>query len=358
MKDEITYLGKIINVNSNTVEVEISKKIPSSAPIINGRVFRIGQIGTLVKIVVGQLNIFGIVSSVSNCTSNSDLNIIEPDKGSRYLQIQLIGEKLGNSKFVKGIGTYPTINDEVHLVIEDDLKAIYGEPKNGFIEIGKHSSSENLPVCINLNNLILRHSAILGSTGSGKSNTTANIIKSVLNDYIGSRIVLVDPHGEYESAFKGIANILKIDSKSNPLYIPFWTMTFDELSFFLVGREVGQERPEDKKLREKVLELKKLNASKLKAGLVKEEYITSDSPIPFDIRQMWHDFYRQVYSTHNISIKDKQTKDTEELVDEGDPKELIPPKFKPYSMGSTAPYKSQEQTMYSYEGKIHSRLRD
>lgn len=358
MKDEITYLGKIINVNSNTVEVEISKKIPSSAPIINGRVFRIGQIGTLVKIIVGQLSIFGIVSSVSNCASNLDLNIIEPDKGSRYLQVQLIGEKLGNSKFVKGIGTYPTINDEVHLVIEDDLKAIYGEPKNGFIEIGKHSSSENLPVYIDLNNLILRHSAILGSTGSGKSNTTANIIKSVLNDYIGSRVVLVDPHGEYESAFKGIANIFKIDSKSNPLYIPFWTMTFDELSFFLVGREVGQERPEDKKLREKVLELKRKNANELKAGPVNEEYITSDSPIPFDIRQMWHDFYRQVYSTYNTSIKDKQTKDTEELVDEGDPKKLIPPKFKPYSMGNTAPYKSQEQTMYSYEGKIHSRLRD
>lgn len=358
MKYEITYLGRVINVSSNTVEVEISKKIPSSAPIINGRVYRIGQIGTLIKIVVGQLNIFGIVSSVSNCASNSDLNSIEPDKGSCYLQIQLIGEKLGISKFIKGVGTYPTINDEVHLVVEEDLKVIYGEPKKGFIEIGKHSSSENLPVYIDLNNFILRHSAILGSTGSGKSNTTASIIKSILNDYEGSRIVLVDPHGEYESAFKDVANVFKIDSESNPLYIPFWTMTFDELSFFLVGRELGQERLEDKRLREKVLELKRKNADKLKAGPVNEEFITSDSPIPFDIRQMWYDFHREVYATYSIAAKEKQTRDTEKLLNEGNPKELIPPKFEPYSMGNSEPFQSKEQTMYSYVGKIYSRLRD
>ena len=52
MKNDITYLGKIINVNSNTVEVEISKDIPSTAPIINGRVYKLGQIGTFVKIKV------------------------------------------------------------------------------------------------------------------------------------------------------------------------------------------------------------------------------------------------------------------------------------------------------------------
>ena len=99
--------------------------------------------------------------------------------GSRFLSVQLVGEKVGDEDFQKGVGTYPTINDEVHLVIEKDLFDIYGKKDNDSIEIGKHSSSENLSVNADIHKLVLRHSAILGSTGSGKSNTTV----SVLNGY-------------------------------------------------------------------------------------------------------------------------------------------------------------------------------
>ena len=119
-------------------------------------------------------------------------------------------------------------------LVVKDLREIYGKKDKGSIEIGKHSSSENLSVYVDLHKLVLRHSAILGSTGSGKSNTTVSILKAILNDYKGSRVVLVDPHGEYSSAFP-TANVFKIDDPQNPLYIPFWLMNFDELAYFLVG---------------------------------------------------------------------------------------------------------------------------
>ncbi len=358
MKDDITYLGKVINVNSNTVEVEVSRDIPSAAPIINGRVYKLGQIGTFVKIPVGSLRLFGIVSSVSNIPSNNEILNYGPDYGSRFLQVQLIGEQIGTGKFDKGVGTYPTINDEVHIVIEDDLKEIYGDFQEGLVEIGKHSASENLSVFLDIHHLVLRHSAILGSTGSGKSNTTANIVKNILRDYPGSRIVLVDIHGEYKTAFQDNAKIFRINDSTNPLYIPFWSMTFDELSFFLVGRPMGQEQPADKRLREEILILKHDNADKLKAGNVRSEFITADSPIPFNIRKMWYNFNREVYGTYSIADADKQNKETEELEEEGDPQKLIAAKFKAYGMGTTAPFKSKHQTMYAYEQKIHSRLRD
>ncbi len=358
MKNDVTYLGTVINVNSNVVDVEISKDIPSSAPIINGKIYRLGQIGTLVKISIGNLNLYGIVSSVSNTPGNIEVDSMEPYVGSRFLKVQLIGEQFGSQNFEKGIGTFPTINDEVHIVTEKDLKNIYGSYEEGLIEIGKHSSSENLSVYLDLHNLVLRHSAILGSTGSGKSNTTANVVKSILNEYKGSRIVLIDPHGEYPSAFEGKAKIFRINDSVNPLYIPFWTMNFDELSFFLVGRSKGQEKPEDKRLREEIVELKKLNASKLKAGEVIPAFITADSPIPFDIKKMWYAFNRELIATYRVSKEDEQNESTEELVKEGDPQKLIPAKFRPYSMSNNAPYKSKKQTMYGYEQKIHSRLKD
>jgi len=358
MKSDLTYLGKIINVNSSTVEAEISNDIPSSAPIINGRVHRIGQIGTLVKIPVGNLALFGIVSAVSNTPSSNKENSLVPDYGARFLQIQLLGEKLGNLEFVKGVGSYPTINDEVHLVLEEDLKSVYGDRKDGFIEIGKHSSSDTLSVFLNLQDFILRHSAILGSTGSGKSNTVANILKSIIGSYESSRVVLVDPHGEYASAFEGDAKVFKINAAQNPLFIPFWVMSFDELALFLAGRKPGEETPSDKKLRESVLELKKANVTKLKAGVIDSAYITADSPIPFDIRKMWHDFNREVNGTYTIADADKQNVSTEECEDQGDPKNLKPARFRPYAMSVAAPFKSKNQTMYAYEKKIYSRLKD
>lgn len=358
MKSDITYLGLVINVNTSVIEVEISSDIPSSAPIIHGRMYRLGQIGTLVKIPIGNLRLYGLVSSVSNAPNHIDVNTIDPNYGSRFIQVQLIGEQLGNLNFERGIGTFPTINDEVHIVTEDDLKIIYGNYEDGLIEVGKHASSENLSVHLNLHNLVLRHSAILGSTGSGKSNTTAHILRKILKDRKGSRIVLIDIHGEYDSAFKGNSTVFRINDTANPLSIPFWTMTFDELSFFLVGRLNGQEQPADKRLREEIIKLKRENAEILKAGSVKSEYITADSPIPFDIRKMWHNFNREVYGTFTTSKKDEQNRMTEVLVEEGNHLDLIPAKFTPYTMGTTAPYKSANETMYGYEQKIYSRLRD
>jgi len=356
MKDEITYLGKVIAVSSSSVEVEISKDIPSAAPIIHGRVYKLGQIGTFVKFPVGNLALYGIVTSVSNVPSNADLNIYEPDYGSRYLQVQLIGEQLGDRQFEKGVGTFPTINDESHIVIEEDLRRIYGEHREGLIEIGRHSASENLPVFLDLQHLVLRHSAILGSTGSGKSNTTAKIIKNILTSYPGSRIILIDPHGEYSTAFPNDSKVFKIKDTKNPLFIPFWSMTFDELSFFLVGRQQGSERPEDKRLREEIVKLKRKNAQKLKAGSVDPLFVTEDSPIPFDIRQMWFDFNREINATY--SHASNQSADTEELTSDGDPVLLKAAEFKPYSPINQAPYKSKQQTMFAYEKKIFSRLKD
>lgn len=356
MKRDITYLGHVINVNSGSVEVEISKDIPSAAPIINGRLYKIGQIGTFVKFPMGSLTLYGLVSSVSNTPSQNENILYEPNYGFRFLQVQLIGEKLGNEKFQKGVGTFPTINDEVHLVTVDDLKLVYGDKSDGFIEIGKHSSSENLPVYVDIRNLILRHSAILGSTGSGKSNTTAHLIKCVLNEFPGARVVIVDTHGEYSAAFKGVAQVYKINDEVNPLCVPFWAMNFDELSFFLVGRTEGQEKPEDKQLREKIIELKKLNASYLKAGKVDENYITADSPIPFDIKKLWYDFDREVNATYNHNSDHIPANEC--LEKEGIPKDLLAAKFTPYSPSNTMPYKSKKQTMYPYLGKIFSRLKD
>jgi uncharacterized protein len=361
MIDDVTYLGRIVRADSDAVEVEISEEIPSAAPIVNGRLYKIGQIGTFVKILMGNITIYGIVASVSNTLSTATSPV--PDatvtRGSRYLTVQLVGEKVGDELFEKGVGTYPTINDEVHLVVESDLREIYGTANLGSIEVGKHSSSSNLSVYVDLQRLVLRHAAIFGSTGSGKSNTTVSVLKAILHGYPGSRVVLVDPHGEYSAALPQ-AQVLRIGDADRPLHIPFWLMNFDELAYFLVGATPKDEqRPEYRKLREWIVDMKKKNHAKLKAGPVDENLVTADSPIPFNVRELWHQMYWWLNASFTESANDKQTPDTACVESAGDPEILTPPKFKPYSMGNVAPYKSRNyQDMYAYEKKLISRLRD
>lgn len=359
MINDITYLGTIIRVDSGTVEVEVSNDIPSAAPIINGRLYKIGQIGTFVKMPIGNITIYGIVSSVSNTPSKVDETQVTYNFGSRFLSVQLVGEKIGDDDFEKGIGTYPTINDEVHLVIEKDLFDIYGKRDEGSIEIGKHSSSESLAVYTDIHKLVLRHCAILGSTGSGKSNTTVSILKAILNDYQGSRVILVDPHGEYASAFPD-AKVYKINDSENPLFIPFWLMNFDELAYFLVGaKPTDDQRIEYRKFRELITDFKKEN-NVLVSGTVDKNYITADSPIPFSLRKLWWEMNWWLNASFTTTTKDDQSKETAVIENEGDFENLIGAKFTSHQTTTSAnsPHVSRHKEFSSYEKKILTRLRD
>ena len=359
MQSDVTYLGRIIKVDSSSVEVEISEDIPSSSPIINGKVYKLGQIGTFVKVVAGNILTFGLVESVSNTPSNINSDTVV-NKGSRYLSVQLIGEKVGNKKFEKGIGLYPTINDEVHIVTDEDLFDLYGktdDTENGLLAIGKHASSDNLDVYLDIHKLVLRHSAILGSTGSGKSNSVVAILKQIGTQMHNSRMLLIDPHGEYASAFPE-AKVFRIGDEKSPLYIPFWLMNFDELMYFLVGaKSSDNQKPEYRRFREIITQAKKMNCH-LKAGDVNPNYITADSPIPFNIRKIWYDINREINATYQIADASKQTSENECLVREGIPEKLEPAEFEPYAMSNQAPYRSRKQEMYSYEKKLLARLKD
>ena len=358
MQNDVTYLGKVIKVDSSTVEVEVSGEIPSSSLIIKGKVYKLGQIGTFVKIIAGNISTYGLVESVSNVASNINDDIFLKNGNSRFLTVHLIGEKVGNRRFEKGIGLYPTINDEVHIVTDDDLFDIYGKEKSvddGLLAIGKHASSDNLDVYLNIHKLVLRHAAILGSTGSGKSNSVVAVIKQIRNQMKNSRMLLIDPHGEYASAFPE-AKVFRIGDTVKPLYIPFWLMNFEELMYFLVGaKSIDDQRPEYRRFREMITKAKKANCH-LKAGDVNPNYITADSPIPFSIRQIWYDINRELNATY--SDASKQDKTTECKVSDGEAENLIPAEFEPYSMGSVAPYRSRKQEMYSYEKKLLARLKD
>ena len=125
MSNGPTYLGSVQDVQGATISVALDNNTISGLVFIDGRGYRIGQVGSFVRVPIGLTDLFGIVSQVGAGAVPEALVNVEP-YGHRWLRVQLIGESQRAGEFRRGISQYPTINDEAHLVTEDDLGRIYG----------------------------------------------------------------------------------------------------------------------------------------------------------------------------------------------------------------------------------------
>ena len=340
MANKETYLGEVRDVNGTTVSIVLSKESLTGFVYIDGQGYRVGQIGSFVRIPIGFNDLFGIISQVGASAApekQADLKI----HGNRWMTIQLIGEGPRNGLFQRGLSQYPTIGDEVHLVSEKELKNIYGQPDRPyFVRLGHISNADSIPALVDVNKLITRHSAVVGTTGSGKSTTVASIMNALsdASRYPSSRIVMLDLHGEYGQALQDTSNIYKINAdetsalKEQELNIPFWALSFDELCEISFG-EFNNEK--DKNIvMERVLKYKieSLKAHPIKG--VSADTLSVDSPIPFSIHHLWYEFFIEVFGTYYSGKTGRPIDNLAYEVDGednpliGDPEKGVPPIFK------------------------------
>jgi hypothetical protein len=64
----------------------------------------------------------------------------------------------------------------VHFATADDLRAIFPPEGEQRLRIGRLAAAEEVPVSLDVGRLVIRHAAVVGSTGAGKtssSNTAA-----------------------------------------------------------------------------------------------------------------------------------------------------------------------------------------
>lgn len=360
MKFNPTHIGRIESVSGNTVAVRLESTYPSNMPVVNGVVYRIGQVGSFLKVPLGFANLFGVVtqagaSAIPEALVGQGVNTIVIGDSNQWLRMILIGEQVGR-RFERGVLQSPTTGDPVHLVTNDDLKLIYGGyDDTSSIVIGHLSASESLAARVDLDRLVSRHSAVLGATGSGKSNAVSVILNAIAEKALPSaRVLVIDPHGEYSEALTGRCCVLKIGSPQNdqaerPLVVPFWALPFRELMSIFSGRL--NDANEDY-VRTKVLDLKKEWAKGVKR--LRSEAITADSPIPFSIAQLWFeldDFERMTFKA------DRSTK--EDLKEKGDPATLKSNVYPTAGIGSSAPFlNNRAKGILTFLDSMRSRLLD
>lgn len=357
-KSKITEIGEIDSISGNSISIKLFDSIKSNMPVIDGVVYRVGQIGSFVRIPLGFANLYGIVTQIGSAAIPEGLKEMyykdyDSFKNTRWINIVLAGEQVGK-KFERGVTQYPTTGDKVHLVTINDLDIIYGGYQEAnSITVGNISVSESLDAKIDLDKLISRHCAIVGSTGSGKSNSVSVLLEAIAKrNFPSSRILVIDPHGEYNDALSKYSRVIETSPKDdkNKLYIPFWALPFNELIKIFSGNLTDANR---EYIREKVVESKIASAIENKID-VPTESITADAPIPFSIKRLWFeldDFERKTFQADRITVSVK--------LNEGDIETLKSNEYPPAGLGSSPPFLNQKaKGLLGFLDSMRNKLND
>ena len=237
------------------------------------------QVGALVKIRTSVSTMFGIVSG---------LNILNPtwppDRTEKQImEIDLFGEAIdppngGEAMFERGVSVLPALGAGVFATTLADLRRVYARPMVSNVPIGTIHQDRSLPAFILTDELLGKHFAVLGTTGSGKSCAVALIPRSILQQHPHGHIVLLDPHDEYAHAFPGVAE--KLDTST--LQLPYWLLNFAETVDAIVGRGEEERAAEIGILKDAILAAKKSFMGDVAAA----NYITVDTPTPYRIGEL------------------------------------------------------------------------
>ncbi|WP_298351183.1 ATP-binding protein [uncultured Dokdonia sp.] len=285
-------IGKIISVEFDKFRIKLFHTTKTSTVSLEGQVYYFGNIGSYLKTQnpSGDTIICEVIAVLDHNTESKLYSTYNLDS-SRELVIKPIGT-LTKSDFNMGIGIFPSIYSDVNIVTINDIKAILSSshsdeddtPKiHQEIEIGLSKNMINYKINLNINKFFNIHTAILGNSGSGKSNTIAHILQEVFrkkeNYAQGAKTILFDVNGEYARAFDDsiFENITTRFYKPNTVlapyvkfHLPYYLMNLDEWLGFLLASDRTQKPFWDKVLQECFKFYKIFNSD---ADAAKEEFV-------------------------------------------------------------------------------------
>lgn len=221
-------IGRIVSVTGSSAILQLKNEIIPSA-----RTSTRPEVGTILKVGVPNGETVGILSGLSIPVPSTE----SLENEIMIAELQLLGEFRKQDdptkrKFFRGVTGYPSLGDPVYETSRDELGLIYSSSKDASsFPIGKIHQDSSVNAHVNLDGLLSKHFAILGSTGSGKSCAAALFLNRIIEHHPNSHIVLLDPHNEYKTAFEDCAEIISPET----LELPYWLFNFDELCDVVIG---------------------------------------------------------------------------------------------------------------------------
>jgi DNA helicase HerA-like ATPase len=298
------HIGHIVEISGTTVKIELSGSVSELTRSFGGRVYPIGQIGSVMKIHFGRRVVFGFVSLLRMRSEEFHEGSvpIPADADQRLMELELFAEGLWNSGeqklvFSRGISTYPLPRQGVYLMTREEAGILYQSAEGQRLDVadplvafGTYVGADAAPCRANIDKMFSVHCAVLGSTGSGKSGAVAALIHGILdhkpkdNTSTQPRIVIIDPHGEYGQAFKQRAVVYRAydpigtdETTGQPIKLPYWLMSADEFRLLTIGK-TEEEATSQNNIVYKAL----THARMVAAGLVDAAPTAYGGPAPAD----------------------------------------------------------------------------
>lgn len=284
MNNDILRIGRVIEVHGSKTVGELEASISDLYRTHRSRKYAVGQVGSIVKIESGDLLIFGVVTSlrmVEIVEKGSGAVIRAESSNAKWIEIELLGQgsKTGLDEvdftFERGISTYPLPGQPIYLATIEELRRVYAKPDKATVQVGTVSQARGLPVHLLLDELLGKHFAVLGTTGSGKSCAVTLMLEGILKQYPHGHIILLDPHNEYSRAFAGKAKVID----PTTLEIPHWLLNYEEAIEVFVGRTEHAATSQTNILKDAILKARRDFPT---CGLQTEK-ITVDCPVPYTL---------------------------------------------------------------------------
>ena len=283
-------IGRILTVGSSSAVISISKTV------IRENKLHLASIGTILKIITSQSIVVAMVSSLKIGQADD-----EGMNDGCLAHLNIMGEITTNpttreTKFFRGVRTFPVLNEAVYNMSPQELQVIFAKQTAPCIEVGRLQQDNSIVAKVRIDDMLSKHFAIIGSTGSGKSCTVALVLQAILDENPAGHVVLFDPHNEYSKSFGDRAEVIT----GATLDLPLWLFDFVETVELLTSDIEDQAREEEEILHDVILKAKRLFdramarndvSAQVKLDDIEQElqratHISLDSPVPYRIRDV------------------------------------------------------------------------
>ncbi|WP_193368417.1 ATP-binding protein [Pelagibius marinus] len=282
MSEQILKIGRVVEVSGARVLGELEASVEDLYRTYRSRRYTVGQVGSIVKIEAGDKLVFGVVTALrmhEAPTTEGGFESLGTTSDAKWLEVELFGEALrtglkeADFEFQRGVVTYPLPGQGIYVASVDELSRIYHQPSRPSIRVGSLSQASSLPVYLLSDEMLGKHFAVLGTTGSGKSCSVVVLLRSILAAAPNAHIILLDPHNEYSVAFPDEAEV--IDPTS--LNLPHWLLNFEESIELFIGKTEFVATSQTNILRDAILDARR----QFGADGIPKDSITVDTPVPY-----------------------------------------------------------------------------
>lgn len=215
-------IGRVLSVDNFRVYIKIEENLRGTYKSGFHDIYEIARINSYLIIPVGADRVVALITRVTmkeEIEFDKNITSISLPTSARYISATMLGtiaKKGGDEKFIQGVYNFPTLDNPVWYVTEKDLRHIFDDKqdtdkiefeKDFYLPIGISPAFSDYKVKICPDQFFVKHAAILGNTGSGKSCTFTSIVRNLFRyDYKGQKLenahfVIFDTNGEYKDAF-------------------------------------------------------------------------------------------------------------------------------------------------------------